>query len=71
MEEVKLSSKGQLVIPKYIRDAMALKPGETMLVSLQDNKIIILPKPDSPVEALERAGKRISLKSVRKEIKHE
>ena len=71
MDEVRLSSKGQLVIPKYIRDALGLKPGEALLVSLQENKIFIIPKPENPVAALEHAGKKISLKGARKEIKEE
>ena len=71
MEEVKLSSKGQLVIPKYIRDSLGLKPGKLLLVSLLDNKIVIIPKPENPMDALEQAGKKIALKGARKDIKEE
>ncbi len=71
MEEVRISSKGQLVIPKYIRDALGLKPGKAVLVGLQDNRIIILLKPQDPIDALEKAGRKVSLKGVRKEIKEE
>lgn len=71
MEEVKISSKGQLVIPKYMRDALALKPGKALLIGLQENKIVILPKPADPIEALQESGKKISLKGARKEIKEE
>ena len=48
--ETTVSSKGQLVIPKYMRDALGLKPGKAVLVSLIENKIMILPKPDDPVK---------------------
>ncbi len=71
MEEVRISSKGQLVIPKYIRDALALSSGKVVLIGLQENKIIILPKPEDPVKALEQAGKKIALKAARKELKGE
>ena len=71
MEEVKLSSKGQLVIPKYIREALGLKPGVAVLVGLHENKIVILPKPEDPIKALEEAGKKVSLRGARKEIKGE
>ena len=71
MEEVRISSKGQLVIPKYIRDALALKPGRAVLIGLQDNRIVIMLKPENPVEALQESGKKIALRSARKDIREE
>ena len=32
MEEAKISSKGQLVIPKYLRDAVDMKEGDTVIL---------------------------------------
>ena len=40
---VKLSSKGQLIIPKEIRRALDLRPGATFDVKLVDDKIILQP----------------------------
>lgn len=40
---VKLSSKGQLVIPKEIRQALALQPGAEFNVELVAGRIILRP----------------------------
>lgn len=49
----KLSSKGQLVIPKAIRKALNLRPGTELHVEVVDHKIIIEPvAPHSPINAL-------------------
>ncbi len=44
METVKLSSKGQLVIPKSLRDNMHLPPGTEFLISLTATGISLTPK---------------------------
>jgi AbrB family looped-hinge helix DNA binding protein len=40
---IKISSKGQVVIPKDIRDALRLRPGGTLNVSLQGDRIVMQP----------------------------
>lgn len=40
---VKLSSKGQLVIPRRIRQALDLKPGTEFEVELVDGQIVMRP----------------------------
>jgi len=49
---VRLSSKGQLVIPKSIRDALQLKAGTRFDAYLQEGKIILEPVETSAVDAL-------------------
>lgn len=71
MEEVKISSKGQLVIPKYLRDALGLAPGKRVLVMKSEGKLVIIPKPDDPVNELVKVGKDISITSIRRDIKGE
>jgi AbrB family looped-hinge helix DNA binding protein len=43
MERTLLSSKGQVVIPKAVRDALHLEPGTEFTVKTQDNQVILQP----------------------------
>ena len=48
----KLSSKGQLVIPKPIREALALQRGTEFHVQIDQGRIILEPQTASPSDAL-------------------
>jgi len=37
----KMSKKGQIVIPKEIREKFGIKPGDTVIFKIQGNKVII------------------------------
>lgn len=39
---VKLSSKHQIVVPREARDALGLKPGDRLLVTVRDTSVIEL-----------------------------
>ncbi|WP_377296581.1 AbrB/MazE/SpoVT family DNA-binding domain-containing protein [Rhizobium sp. SGZ-381] len=39
-----LSSKGQVTIPKEMRAALNLRPGDTLVYSLIDGEVVITPK---------------------------
>jgi len=71
IEEATISSKGQLVIPKYLRDSIGLKEGDTVLVTKMDNKIMIMKKPHDAKQALIDSGKDMGLRNIRREIKEE
>ncbi len=47
-----LSTKGQIVIPKQLREGMRLKPGTDITVERLDDTILLIPEPEDPVEAL-------------------
>jgi antitoxin PrlF len=49
---VRLSSKGQLVIPKTVREALGLGPGAQFRVWLREGKIVLEPVATSPLDAL-------------------
>jgi AbrB family looped-hinge helix DNA binding protein len=49
---VKLSSKGQLVIPKRVRKALGLTPGTRLRVHVADGRIVLEPIVLSPIDRL-------------------
>ena len=71
MEEVVVSTKGQIVIPKYLRDALGIKTGDTLLISKSGNSIVITTKADDPLKGLEKAGEELAMKNIRRQIKPE
>jgi AbrB family looped-hinge helix DNA binding protein len=48
----RLSSKGQVVIPKPIREALRLAAGTRFDLQLHEGKIVLEPLPESTFEAL-------------------
>ena len=40
-EERKVGPKGQFVIPRAMRKALKIEPGNTIVVSLEDDKIVV------------------------------
>lgn len=52
MSIVRTSSKGQVVIPKQIREKLGIVPGKRVLFRLVGNHAEILPLPDDPVKAM-------------------
>ena len=48
----RLSSKGQLVIPKAVREALGIRAGTEFYVELREGKIVLEPITASPVDAL-------------------
>jgi len=58
-----VSGKGQVVIPKAVRDALALRPGTKLLVSVDDGRILLKPVPDRPEEGLYGKYKHAALLS--------
>jgi len=43
-KEIVLSEKGQITLPKDIREALGLKPNDTFMFTLEDGRLILTPK---------------------------
>ena len=76
METVKLSTKGQIVIPKGVRDTHHLAAGTEFVVSFVNNEIHLKPLPlfapttvaDSAALLRKRGHKRLSEEQIRASI---
>ena len=51
MAVVKVSQKGQVLIPKKIREKYGVKPGSNVQILEQPKGIVIKPAPDDPIAA--------------------
>lgn len=69
--EVTVSSKGQLVIPKPMRDELGLHEGSKVIVRQQDRSILILLKPKDHLAAMIEFGKKLKLGDMRKELQED
>ena len=52
MSIVKTHPKGQIILPKKIRDKLGIKPGTVLSVKLVDDHAEIRPLPNDPIEFL-------------------
>ncbi len=53
MPVVTLSSKNQIVVPREAREALGLKPGDKLLVSVQGKEMVVFGKPAKYHKAIE------------------
>jgi antitoxin PrlF len=60
-EEAKLTSKGQITIPKTIRTALGLKAGEKVVFIRENREVIMIPKTKEPLKELEKIRKEVPL----------
>ena len=61
MSNTKISSKGQITIPKEIRDKLNLKPGDRIIVEAREHAAIVRPL-KKPSESMRGIGKRTKQK---------
>ncbi len=55
-----MSKKGQVVIPKEVRDTLALVAGTVLRVEVEGKRVILEPWRDVPRRALVRAGEEVT-----------
>jgi AbrB family looped-hinge helix DNA binding protein len=57
MPEATLSSKNQIVVPKEAREALGLKPGSKILITIKGNSVYLHRKPKNFAKAIHGLGK--------------
>ncbi len=71
MEQMTMSSKGQVVIPKEIRDRMGAKRGQKFVIEEVDGSYILIPVPKNPIKALRGLAKGTFRKSATQLVREE
>ena len=64
-------AKGQIVIPKTIRDLMGIGVGDEMVIDIEDEKIILSKKQDVMevfLEVCKRGPGKISMKDIKRNL---
>jgi AbrB family looped-hinge helix DNA binding protein len=69
IKELIVGRKGQVVIPKELREELNIKEGGRLLVKKADGKILLIPKPEDPVDFLFKIAQNVKLGDLRKETK--
>ncbi|HEW93794.1 AbrB family transcriptional regulator [Candidatus Geothermarchaeota archaeon] len=65
MHTTVVSKKGQVVIPKAIRDRLGLKPGTVLRVDTEGKKVILEPVEKPPKEIFVDAGTELTREILR------
>jgi len=55
----KLSSRGQMVLPKEVREALGVQPGDVVFFVIEGDTVRIFPKPKDYVEYMYGLGKEV------------
>jgi antitoxin PrlF len=56
-QEATMAEKGQVTIPKAIRDKLGLKKGTKIYFELRGKEAVMLPEVEDPLEELRQLGK--------------
>ena len=67
----KVLAKGQVVIPKAIRELLGINEGDEVVIGVEREKIILSKKQDAYdvfLEVSERNAKKVTMKDVKKEL---
>lgn len=56
---VRLGAKGQIVVPKAVRDQLSLKEGDTLMLVVDGQRVILRARPVSFTEAMRGLHKEI------------
>ena len=57
-KRARIGPKGQVVIPKHLRDEFHLAPGDEVIVGTDGERVVIAPAPEDPVAFFEALAKK-------------
>lgn len=60
MHRVRVSSKGQVVIPKSIRDELGLTPGTVLWAKVEGGRIVLEPAGELPANLFVEVGAEVT-----------
>ena len=70
MEVVKVLQKGQIVIPKDLREKLQIEEGKKLVIEEFEGALLVMPEPENPIAAmrglLKPFAKASSVETVRK-----
>ena len=58
MNEVKLSSKNQIVVPREAREALGAKPGSRLLLVVRNGTVTLIAKPKNYAKSIRGLSKK-------------
>ena len=65
MIEGKVGKKGELYIPKKVRELINLRPGDGILIEVEENRLIIRKKPSIVDILMEEPVSKVSVEELR------
>lgn len=57
-KRARIGPKGQVVIPKHLRDEFHLEPGDEVIVGTDGESVVIAPAPEDPIAFFEALAKK-------------
>lgn len=63
-KEVKLSTKNQIVLPREAREVLGVKAGDRLLVVVQGETVVLLPKPEKYAKTIAGIGKGLYRRAI-------
>ena len=57
MTVAKLSSKNQIVVPKEVRSALGIKPGDKLILVVHGKSASLMPEPKDHMKAVKAIGR--------------
>ncbi len=68
---LRVSAKGQIVIPADMRKRLGIKPGTWCYLEVRNGELLIIPRPDNIVESLRGSYRKFGTESLTEDLLNE